>query len=276
MKTKILTALVLIFSSSLTLFGWGDNGHKTITLFAMRNLPSEMKISDKMKSDIIDHCVDPDYRKDMDKSEGAKHFIDIDTYKEFLNGKMITSLDSLKGLYGEQNVVKEGVLPWATEYTFYKLIDAFKAKDRNKIVLYASDLAHYVGDGHQPLHATMNYNGQMSSQKGIHFRYEIDMIDNNLKEIEAKYVAYRPVYVKDIRSYIFDYITEANDYIELILAADKFCSGKSKGDFNSDYFRLLWFKTKYMTLTEFNSAAWSLSSLIYTAWLDAGKPVLGE
>jgi hypothetical protein len=276
LKYSILSTLSILLTFSVTILSWGDNGHKTITLFAMRNLPSEIKMSDKMKSEIILHSVDPDYRKEMDKSEGSRHFIDLDYYKEFLDGKMITSLDSLKKIYGEQNVAKEGVLPWATEYTFYKLIEAFKAKDNGKIILYASDLAHYVGDSHQPLHATINYNGQLTSQKGIHFRYEIDMFDNNLKEIESKYEAKRPFYIQDLRAHIFDYIFEANDNIELILTADKFSADRSKSDSSPDYFRLLWFKTKYMTLAEINSAAWSLSSLIYTAWLDAGKPVLGE
>ena len=46
---------------------------------------------------------------------------------------------------------------------------AFKEKDKDKVLLYASDLAHYVGDGHQPLHATINYNGQLSDQKGFIF-----------------------------------------------------------------------------------------------------------
>lgn len=276
MKNVIVTALLFLFTFSPNLLGWGDNGHKTITLFAMRNLPSEMKISDKIKSEIIERSIDPDYRKENDKSEGPKHFINIDLYKEFLDGKMITSLDSLKKLYGEPNVLRDGVLPWATEITFYRLIEAFKSKDNNKIILYSSDLAHYVGDGHQPLHATANYNGQLTSQSGIHFRYEIDMLNANMKELESKYEARRPVYVGNIRGYIFDYITESNDYINLVLSADKFCSEKTKDNFNEEYLRLLWFKTKYMTLTEINSAAWSLSSLIYTAWLDAGKPVLGE
>lgn len=274
MKKIFSTSLLIILLPTILVFGWGDKGHKIITAFAMKQLPAQMKFSDEFKSAIIEHSVDPDNRKRDDKSEGPKHFIDIDFYKEFSDGIVIMSRDSLNKLYGEQVVTKEGILPWATETTYYRLMKAFKEKDKDKVLLYASDLAHYVGDGHQPLHATINYNGQLSDQKGVHFRYEIEMVDKYLNSIEKNYDDQIPYYVNSIPSLIFDYIVEANNYVELILSADKFAAKKTDGKFDSEYYRLLWFKTKYVTLNEINSAALSLSSLIYSAWMDAGKPIL--
>jgi len=259
--------------SSLIIYAWGDKGHKTIAAFAMKYIPAEMKFSDQFKSAIIEHSVDPDNRKRDDKSEGPKHFIDIDYYKEFTDGIVIMSRDTLNKLYDEKVVTKEGILPWATEETFFKLMNAFKEKNKDNVLLYASDLAHYVGDGHQPLHATVNYNGQLTSQKGIHSRYEIDMVDNYLSLIESSYEEHKPFYIKNVKDYIFDYIIQANDYVEMILSADIYAVGKTGGKFDKEYYRLLWFKTKYVTISEINSAALCLSSLIYTAWVDAGKPV---
>lgn len=273
MKKIFSTSLLIILLPTILVFGWGDKGHKIITAFAMKQLPAQMKFSDEFKAAIVEHSVDPDNRKRDDKSEGPKHFIDIDFYKEFSDGIVIMSRDSLNKLYGEQVVTKEGILPWATETTYYRLMKAFKEKDKDKILLYASDLAHYVGDGHQPLHATINYNGQLTDQKGVHFRYEIEMVDKYLNSIEKNYDDQIPYYVNSIPSHIFDYIVEANNYVEMILSADKFAAKKTDGKFDKEYYRLLWFKTKYVTLNEINSAALSLSSLIYSAWMDAGKPV---
>ncbi|MHB8929332.1 MAG: S1/P1 nuclease [Melioribacteraceae bacterium] len=274
MKKIFYYSFLLFFVPTILIFGWGDKGHKIITAFAMRQLPPQMKFSEAFKSAIIEHSVDPDNRKRDDKTEGPKHFIDIDFYKEFSDGIIIMSRDSLNKLYGEQVVTREGILPWATETTFYRLIQAFKDKDKDKVLLYASDLAHYVGDGHQPLHATVNYNGQLTDQKGIHGRYEIEMLDQYLNILEKNYDDQIPYYVNSIPSMIFNYIAEANNYVELILSADKFASKKTDGKFDKEYYRLLWFKTKYITINEINSAALSLSSLIYSAWMDAGKPVL--
>ncbi|MBA4407260.1 hypothetical protein C0389_08305 [bacterium] len=273
MKKIFSTTLLIILLPTVLIFGWGDKGHKIIAAFAMKQLPSQMKFSEEFKSAIIEHSVDPDNRKRDDKSEGSKHFIDIDFYKEFSDGIVIMSRDSLNKLYGEQVVTKEGILPWATEVTYYKLMKAFKEKDKDKVLLYASDLAHYVADGHQPLHATINYNGQLSDQKGIHSRYEIEMLDRYMNSIEKNYDNQIPYYVNSIPALIFNYIAEANNYVELIMSADKFAYKKSDGKFGSEYYRLLWFKTKYVTLNEINSASLSLSSLIYSAWMDAGKPV---
>lgn len=274
MKKIFSTTLLLVLTSSLIIYGWGDKGHKTIAAFAMKLLPSEMKFTDQFKSEITDHSVDPDNRKRDDKSEGPKHFIDIDYYKEFTDGIVIMSRDSLNNLYDEKVVTKEGILPWATEETFFRLIKAFKEKNKDNVLLYASDLAHYVGDGHQPLHATVNYDGQLTLQKGIHSRYEIKMVDNYLSIIEDNFEEHKPFYIKNVQDCIFGYIVEANDYVEMLLSADNYASGKTGGKFDKEYYRLLWFKTKYVTINEINSAALCLSSLIYTAWVEAGKPVM--
>ena len=274
MRKIISTSLFIVLFPAIINYGWGEKGHKVITKFAMKLIPTELKLSDEIKSAIIEHSVDPDNRKRDDKSEGPKHFIDIDYYKEFSDGIVIMSRDSLNKLYTEQVVAKEGILPWATVETYFKLVNAFKEKDSQKIILYGSDLAHYVGDGHQPLHATVNYNGQLTDQKGIHARYEIEMVDKYLQVIENSIIEARPFYVSKVTDFVFDYIVEANDYVEMILSADKNASAKSNGKYDREYYRMLWFKTKYITLNEINSAALCLSSLICSAWVDAGKPNL--
>ena len=276
MKYKNCILALLFLIPALTTFGWGDKGHKTIAAFGIKMLPEEMKFPEKIGAQIIEHSVDPDDRKRDDRNEGPKHFIDIDFYKEYMDGNIITSIDTLKKSYNDKTITREGILPWATEFTYFKLVAAFKSRDNKSVILYASDLAHYVGDGHQPLHATVNYNGQLTDQKGVHARYEIDMVDDNLANINAKFEKETPYYIKDLAGYIFDYIMESNSYVEMLLSADKYCTEKTGGKFDKEYYRLLWLKTKYITINEFNRAGWSLANLIYSAWIDAGKPLVEE
>ncbi len=266
------TFLIVFFIPVLFVFGWGDKGHKLIAKKALLILQSEIKFSDETRDAIILHSVDPDYRKKQDPTEPKKHFIDIDYYKEFLNGNMIESKDSLVKIYGDSIVTDQGTLPWATEDTYAKLVNAFKEKNKEKIILFASDLAHYVGDGHQPLHASINYNGQLSGQKGIHFRYEIEMIDRYLPELDSMNINAKPVYVKNLLSRIFDYITESNVNMDLILSSDKFALAHGNNKYEDDYYKLLWFRTKYVTENEISEGASMLASMIYSAWIDAGKP----
>ena len=74
-------------------------------------------------------------------------------------------------------VIDQGVLPWATQITYDSLVNCFTRFDWAKAVLFASDLGHYVGDAHNPLHITRNYNGQYSGNYGVHSRYESGMIN---------------------------------------------------------------------------------------------------
>jgi hypothetical protein len=274
-KKLILSALIILLPFSVML-GWGAEGHKLISNKAMTLIPDEMSSFTKWQDYVTTHSVEPDLRRDSDKSEGPKHFIDIDFYPEFLNGKMIEDKARLVAEYGDSTVTKMGLLPWATLDTYNKLVTALKEKNRDKALIYLSDLGHYVADGHQPMHAIMNYNGQMSGQKGIHFRYESVMVDSNLSTIKDDFHAEKAVYISTPLDFIFKYITDANSVSDVLFDADTFAYKKTNSREDAEYYRLLWFKTRYITETQIENAASDFASLFYSAWLDAGKPSFDE
>ena len=47
-------------------------------------------------------------------------------------------------------------------------------------------LGHYVGDAHVPLHAVLNYDGQLTGQTGVHARWESDLVDRFLRQLEPR------------------------------------------------------------------------------------------
>jgi hypothetical protein len=77
--------------------------------------------------------------------------------------------------FGECEVVdtmaSHGLLPITISRWYYKLVEAFGDKDKD-VLKVAADLGHYLGDAHVPLHTTVNYNGQLSGQLGIHAFWE--------------------------------------------------------------------------------------------------------
>ncbi len=276
MNKRLFLIYIIILLPFTVILGWGSEGHKLISNRAMTLLPDEMSGFIKWQDYITIHSVDPDLRKHNDKSEGPKHYIDIDFYPEFLNGRMIEDKSSLVAEYGDSTVTKIGLLPWATLDTYKNLVNAFKDKDRTKILLYASDLGHYVADGHQPMHSIMNYNGQMTDQKGIHGRYEITMVDSNLTTINNDFQVEKAEYVKYRLNFIFGYITDANSVSGLLFDADNYAFSKAKSREDTTYYRLLWFKTKYITEIQIENAARDFASLFYSAWIDAGKPAFDK
>ncbi len=275
MKNKILVISAILILSSAVFFGWGDKGHKIVASFAMKDLSSVMNIPQDWQNYVVDHSVDPDYRKGADKTEPNKHFIDIDYYKEFLEGKMIEDLDSLRMRYSDSVITKEGTLPWAVENTYNNLVKAFTEKNKANILLYMSDLAHYIGDAHQPQHTCLNYNGQLTGQKGIHFRYEISMLDSYVNEINASFEEGKPVKINNIRPFIFNIVTRSNTFVDVITAADKIAlQHNGTGKYDETYRKLMWFRTKFFTIDQLNLGGKDLASAIYSAWLQAGSPDL--
>lgn len=264
--------LGLCIISITTIFGWGDEGHKLIAEKALHTLPSEMKAFTPWFDFIITHSVDPDNRKKDDKTEGAKHYIDIDYYKEYNKGNFQENIDSLSVMYGKDVVKSQGVLPWALQNTYHALVEAFRSHNTEKTKVMMADLAHYVGDAHQPMHTTVNYNGQLSGQKGVHARYEINMVSKHYNELVANVIPGPIAPVKDVSKFAFNCIYESNLLLPVVMMADTAASDVTNKDYNEEYYRLLWFRTQYVTVGEMRNAAERLASLYYTAWLEAGTP----
>jgi S1/P1 Nuclease len=275
MKNKIIFLIIILFPFT-TILPWGAKAHMLINKTAVEILPAEMNQFKTFKNYIEQHAADADKRKAFDKSEPHKHYIDIDYYKEFENGHMIEDEQKLISVYGDSVVNEKGILPWATLNTFNNLVQAFKEKNRDKILIYASDLGHYVGDGHQPMHTVVNYNGQLTGQKGVHFRYEVTMLDSNLDELQNIADPFEVKYVKNILPFVFNYITDANSVCGLLFEADNYAYKMSGSRESPEYYRLLWFRTKYITKYQIAKSEEDVASLFYSAWIDAGKPDLSH
>ena len=258
------------------IYSWGEKGHTVINKKAVELLPKEMDSFKVWKDYLAQHASDADIRRKTDKAEAPRHFIDIDFYKEFLEGKMIENEDQLISEYGDSTVMAKGILPWTTQKTLNNLTEAFKEKNRDKILIYAADLGHYVADGHQPMHTTVNYDGQFTGQKGVHFRYEVTMVDRNIDTLEQVTDSSNINYVQNPLQYIFNYIYNANSVNVVLLDADKLAQREAGSTENDDYYRILWFRTRYVTEIQFKTAEEDLASLLYTAWVNAGKPIFND
>lgn len=255
------------------LSSWGYKGHYKINQNMAVSIPEGLSF---LKPDwtlsVTFHCSDADNRKDTDPDESARHYIDIDNYTEFVqNGFISPCFDTVVLQHGLAWVIDQGILPWATLATFDSLRAAFQRGDWNQSALFAADLGHYVGDGHMPLHITRNYNGQYTGQTGVHSRYESKMISRYDNQIV--YTPDSAILINDVRGFVFSYLYNNYLYKDSILLADQY-SYTVNGSYSSTAFTdTLWAKTKNFTLGLMSHASYSLGSLIYTAWVQAGSPV---
>ncbi len=270
---KLFFSSALLLSLSVMLISWGATGHSKISQASSLSFNQQMQDFQAWVGFLTDHASDADYRKNTDPTEAPKHYIDIDSYPEFITtGRIPQTLDSAIALHGAAFVEDNGILPWAIERTFDSLRNCMIRHDFVKAEIFAADLGHYVADGHMPLHITTNYNGQLTGNTGIHSRYESTMINAFVGQI--LYTGTDATEVSNVNQYIFDYLYLNNSYCDSVLAADNYAKSLSSNYSSSIYKNALWAKSQSFTTPLFERASHALANLIYTAWLQAGSPSL--
>lgn len=271
MKKNIAKFLLLSFS--LIFLGWGSVGHRIINKNSTLSFPSELNFLLYWADSLAAHGSDADVRKNWDPNEGVKHYIDIDNYPEFISsGRINQNFDSLVLQHGYSFVLDQGTLPWAIIAAVDSLQAAFEQRNWQKAMLISADLGHYIGDAHMPLHITRNYNGQYSGQSGIHSRYESTMIGNYQSQIV--YSGDSALFIPNVSEFVFEMLYANYKYVDSVLQADITAKIFSGGSYNNAYYQKLWELTKNFTIGLFKNSSQYLAQLIFTAWKNAGEPVI--
>ena len=264
-KKKLLLPFFILLV--LILCGWGSTGHKIINKNAVLSFPPQMNEFMNWADSLSLHASDADYRKSSDPTEGPKHYIDIDNYPEFVStGRISEDYDSVVAVHGESFVIDQGILPWAIITTYDTLEKCFERRDWNKAVLTAADLGHYVGDSHQPLHITKNYN-----PGGLHSRYETGMIDRYQGQIV--YSGDSVQLIQNIPDFVFSTIYYNYQFVDSVINDDIKAQAVNSDTRSDAYYQALWDYTGSFTIKLFKSASYKLACLIYTAWVNAGSPL---
>lgn len=256
-----------MFCSSLFAqnINWGWEAHRYINEHAVDYLPSEMSVFKDHRIDLRDHSIDPD----TDPLPGNYHYIDIDFYPEFFTGTLPHNLDSLIALYNLSIVQDNGIVPWIVEEWTDSLSTLIAAGQWDDVWQVAAELGHYVADSHQPLHLTLNFNGQLTGNHGIHSRYETQMINSHLSQLPLP--AGTGTYWPNVIDSVFLYIEEIYPHVDSILIADDLGTAQDP-TFNTTYYNILWQELEHLTTISIHRAIIDLASLWRTAWENAGSP----
>ena len=271
-------ALALSAIGSIRVDAWGFNGHKFITDRAVDLLPREIRpFFQKYRIAIVEHSIDPDtYRTIGFLDEPPRHFLDMDAYGPFPFTDLPHDYQQAVAARGQDFVIKQGLVPWRAEEIYGRLREAFTqlgTRDfaRDNVKLFSSVLAHYVGDSFQPLHACVNYDGQLTSQQGIHARFETELFDIYQKKLK---IAPPPVtQVPSVREFVFATLTDSFQQVEPILAADREAV-KGRTVYDAGYFAQMFEKTGPIMEKRISGAISGVASLITSAWIEAGRPAL--
>ena len=290
----ILTGIGLISISLL--YGWGSWGHKHINRASVFSLPADMRNFYFNHIDFItEGAVVPDLRRGVlgDRAEGARHFIDIEDFKNTTLDELPRTMKLAYAKYDSAFLMKTGILPWYIQSLEEKLTTAFTRKNRSEILFLSAELGHYVGDAHMPLHTASNYDGQLTNQRGVHALWESslpEMFGNyyNFNTGEAKYI-------DDITSETWRIIKQSHSLEDTLLNAEKQvrerfspdqlykkdANGKNILSYNQPVYSDEYQKTFHnglhgMVERQMRLSVADVSNYWYTAWVNGGKPNLNE
>jgi hypothetical protein len=279
----LVAALVLSVPTGLG--AWGMDVHRFLTGRALDGLAEPIKpFFAANRGFIVEHSVDPDLwrvaalRGDLGP-EDPNHFLDIDGLDEpppFTN--VPRDRNAFVARYGAERAEKAGRLPWRVDEFYGRLVSAFRNLGRGGPA-YAGDnvkylvavLAHYVEDANQPFHAVVNYDGQLTGQRGIHSRFESDLVLRHLSALKLDPVTVRPV--ANVRDLIFQRLVEGAELVPGILAADRRATA-GRELYDDAYYRELLAGTRPVLERRLSSASSDVASVITAAWIDAGRPAL--
>ena len=264
----------LLLTVCLFLVSWGGTGHSIINRKSTESFPVSMSAFRVWTDSLSANASNADASKSQDNTESPKHYLDIENYIEYnTTGRIASTYDSIVSRHGSSFVISNGTLPWATMNMYETLKADFEKCLWHKAMLDASDLGHYVADGHMPLHISANYDGQQTGNSGIHSRYESSMV-GMYQAVLSTYKGDSVHKVSNVANYVFNYIYTNHLYVDSVLAADTYATNLAGNSASSDYYAALWSKTTF-TPKLFSNASHALAELIFTAWVEAGKPAFG-
>ena len=274
-------ALVIAIPSSVS--AWGFEAHKLIADRMIALLPAELRpLFEKRRAFIVERAIDPDlWRTAGWEQEPPNHFLDIDheAFGPYPFDRLPRDYSAAVQTFGKEFIEAQGLLPWRTAEFYGELQREFESLKRqpppgyalDNIALFSAILAHYVADGHVPLHAVTNYNGQLTGQTGLHSRWEAELFERNRTSLKIAPVPIQPV--ASPRDFMFDTLLVSNRAAPNVLESDqKAAAGR---DFYDDGYFDVFGKGTLPTLEKrLNESIASVAAVITGAWQQAGKPMV--
>lgn len=219
----VATALLVAPGAALA---WGNTGHRMLGEAAMRALPAEIPAFLRTRQAVVEVgelSREPDRSKGAgrihDHDRDPAHFVDIGEDGKVLGGPPFLPLLATRAEY-EKALQAAGIDSWQAGYLQYSMIDrkqqlaqdfaywrVLRAAETNRawrahrawfkadrirreglILKTLGELSHFVGDGSQPLHVSIHYNGwgdypnpQGYSTARLHGPFESDLVKASVR-----------------------------------------------------------------------------------------------
>jgi TonB family protein len=281
-------------------FGWGSKGHTMINRLAAESLPADVPAFLRTP-EAIDEIAwlgpEPDRWRsraepELVAAQAPDHFIDIE-YADLIGPLPRQRYQYIAALYAyaaahpdraaDVRPEKVGFQPYITSEVWERLKSAMRdyrqlsAEHQDTkpveaaILFYAGWLGHYVGDGSQPLHVTINFNGWAAKENpngyttehSIHSQFESTFVDAAISTSDVQPLV-APIHpIGDEWDDYLAYLRHSNSLVERVYQLDKDHGFDGTGTPAA----------KQFTAERLAAAASMLRDLYVAAWVKSAEPV---
>jgi hypothetical protein len=279
-KTSVVAMAALIaLAASQPAAAWGSAAHRHIMARAIDLLPVELKPSFHQHQDeLVMRVIDPDLFRVLGWEEDPNHFVNFGAKElgEYPFKELPREYGAAIEKFGMATLRRNGLLPWRQQEEFGNLRRAFEGFTREtygpgNAVLFAAVMSHYIQDAHQPLHASVNYDGQMTANTGIHARFETALFERFQSRLTIRPAP--PTPILNARDAAFDALLSSYKLVDPILKADD-AAKQGKETYDDEYFERLYTTVRPILEQRLGEAITATAGLIMGAWEQAGRPAL--
>ncbi len=277
---------------------WGNEGHTDINRVAAERIPASMPRFMRRAAAVTEIAYlgpEPDRWRNpaefaLKNSQEPDHFLDMERVA-WLDPLPKGRYEFLRKLYEKRASTTDhpddylpehvGLQPYITMEVYGRLKAAFREYRQllaahqptqavqQAIIFYAAWLGHYVADGSQPLHTTIQYNGWVgpnpngyTTQHSIHSQFETAYVAANITDKDFSGLVKAPERIDDPFAGYVAYLRNSNSLVENVYSLEKAGGFTGKGS------------PAALDFTTHRLAAGSqmLLDLWYTAWIESAVP----
>jgi hypothetical protein len=288
----LLTALVI---PQPLAWSWGAEGHMYVNRVAALKMPLEMPLFLRNSAAEITYLgPEPDRWRSpaefaLKNAQEPDHFIDLERV-DWLDPLPRGRYEFYRKLYEKRATAGDqadeylpervGLQPYIVMEIYGRLVVAFHqyrelrkadkptAPAERSAIFYSGWLGHYVADGAQPLHTTIQYNGWIgpnpngyATEHGIHALFESTYVAKNITTQDFVRFVHSPEHITDPFAQYIEYLKQSNKLVERVYSLDKDHGFKGKGTAEAFEF----------TTQRLAAGSQMLLNFWYSAWLDSAS-----
>jgi hypothetical protein len=292
-----LALITLVVLQALPASAWGNEGHIYVNRVAAQRIPATMPLFFRRAvAEIAYLGPEPDRWRSpsefaLKNSQEADHFIDLERVS-WLDPFPPGRYEFYRKLYEKRAATTDhpddylpervGLQPYITLEIYGRLKSAFREyRDlrashkptlpvEQAIIFYAGWLGHYVADGSQPLHTTIQYNGWTgpnpngyTTEHHIHAQFESTYVAANITPKDFAAFVKAPEQIADPFAGYLAYLRHSNTLVQDVYAIEKTGGFEGKGSAAAFDF----------TTHRLAAGSQMLLNLWYTAWIESAVPV---